>query len=233
MDGYDCRMRWIRPALVVAVMLVAADRVWAAPYTVEDLSALARGQQWDELLAHADEIPSDKRGPAWRDLVDRAAMALVNGASGGALGQLDVALSREGWSYAVPDGAFARKIKALIAQLSTPSTAWAAGDIAAKHRDSSIAVDFYVLAGGKIASHCADATFDGAVVGGLYSTPKDASATNAQKLATTCYDQLATQLRQELWSFQGDLDSNYFANVCGLLKSHRNLSGLQARECGQ
>ena len=78
-------------------------------------------------------------------------MALVNGASGGALGQLDVALSREDWSYAVPDGAFARKIKALVAQLSTPSTAWAAGDVAARHHDSSMAVDFYVLAGGKLA----------------------------------------------------------------------------------
>ena len=70
-------------------------------------------------------------------------------------------------------------------------------------------------------------------MGGLYSAPKEASAVNAQKLATACYEQLATKLRQELWSFQGDLGSNYFANACGLLKSHHNLSGLQARECSQ
>jgi hypothetical protein len=226
-------MRCTRLA-VIAVTLVAAGRAWADPYTVDDLQALARHHQWDELLAHADDVPTDKRGPAWRDLVDRAAVALVDGASGGELGQLDAALGLEDRAYAVPDGAFARKLHALIAHLSSsPTTAWSAGEVAANHHDASIAVDFYAVAmtGGKLAGHCGDATVGDSVVRALGNDPKDASTSNAHRLAVACYEQLAVALRQELWSSSADVDSNYFANVCGLLKSHRNLSGLQAREC--
>lgn len=219
--------------LVLIVVALAASRAWADPYTIEDLSALARHQQWNELLAHSDDIPSEKRGPAWRDLVDRAAAASVDRASGGKLGELDVALSLETYAYAVPDGAFAHKLHALIAQLKTAGTAWSAGDVAAKHHDYSYAVDFYAvaMAGGKLAGHCGDATLDDAVVGALSNSASSPSTANAHKLAVACYDQLATALRHELWSWSSGLDSSYFANVCGLLKSHNNLSGLQAREC--
>jgi hypothetical protein len=225
-------VRWSRCA-VVAITLFAAVPVSAAPYKIEDLQALAGHHQWQELLAHADDIPTDKRGPAWHDLVDRAAAGLVDGATGGELGQLDVALSLAQYSYTVPDGAFARKLHTLIAHLSSPATAWSAGEVAAKRHDGSIAVDFYAvaLAAGKLAGHCGDATVGDSVVRALSGDPKDASTANAHKLAVVCYEQLATALRQELWAWGSGLDSNYFANACGLLKSHHNLSGLQAREC--
>jgi len=125
-----------------------------------------------------------------------------------------------------------RKITA-IAEGSLPATAWSAGEVAAKRHDGSIAVDFYAvaLAAGKLAGHCGDATVGDSVVRALSGDPKDASTANAHKLAVVCYEQLATALRQELWAWGSGLDSNYFANACGLLKSHHNLSGLQAREC--
>jgi hypothetical protein len=72
-----------------------------------------------------------------------------------------------------------------------------------------------------------------AVVRALGNDPKDASTARAHKLATSCYEHMAAPLRKELWSWGAGLDSNYFANVCGLLKAHHNLSGLQSRECAK
>ena len=75
-------------------VLGARERAGRGRRSVHDRGsrqALARHHSWDEVLAHRDDVPSEKRGPAWNDVVERAALGLVAAAPGGALGQLDAA----------------------------------------------------------------------------------------------------------------------------------------------
>jgi len=49
-----------------------------APYTMADLSALEKKGAWEELLAHAEDVPPAQRTPAWEKTVEKAALGYMD-----------------------------------------------------------------------------------------------------------------------------------------------------------
>lgn len=219
-------------AAVAMVIVASVPRVAAAaPYTIEDLEALARHGKWDDVVAHLRDIPSDKRGPAWADLNERAAVGLLAAAPGGDLGALDVAEGMSELTLA-DDGAFAKRKRALVARLAKPATAWKAAQLAGAHYDEDTAIELFAVVFDP-SKHCADPVLGDMVVRALGDRASDEPAKQAHKMATACYPSMAQRLRARLWEPNVGFESDYFTNVCGLLKSHDNLSGLQKRECAR
>jgi hypothetical protein len=233
-------MRLRRRLLIVSsVLLGLAGSLpsLAAPYVIEDLETLAKKHSWDELLSHINDIPTAKRGPAWHDLVEQAALGKVAAVKGDDLAVFDETEAL--WSGPLPleEGEFAKRRAKLLSRLKSPSsTAFKAGKVAGSHYETYGAAELFAAAlasKGNDAPECADPVLADMTVRALDADPKNPVATWAHQLAVQCYSKLAAPLRAQLWTFQGDRKSNYFANVCGLLKSHGTLSGLQARECKQ
>jgi hypothetical protein len=67
----------------LAAIVLLGSPGWAAekaPYTLEELTALANQGSYRELLDHAEDVAPTKRDAAWRTLVEKAAVAHLEGA---------------------------------------------------------------------------------------------------------------------------------------------------------
>src|SRR5690349_11254437 len=62
--------------LVVGLLAVSSSSL-AYEATMEDLQALVKQEQWDELLAHAKDIAPSKRDAAWSSAVEAGAVGML------------------------------------------------------------------------------------------------------------------------------------------------------------
>jgi hypothetical protein len=206
--------RVILNVAVAALLLSFGATAATKPYSLEDLKALDRTGDWDELQSHLTDVPPSQRGPQWNRLLEHACLRPT-----GEYYQLE---------------ACAQKLDAATA--SEPKNrdfALRAAMFFGGTRFQFLAVPFFarvITAPNDV--HCAAPELAHAVVAGLRQ-----SAIDEDKALVAAAQTLAFRLRWPatrepiVKTFDRDGTGAYLLNTCAALKREGALSQAQDTAC--
>lgn len=249
----------MRALAIAAIMLVAALARADVELSMPDVQALAKAQQWTELLDRAERVKPAARTADWSRLVTDAATHVVQ--------QIEVA-STSGWRAAaeladvvpraehtypflVTDAAYlGAKAKALqslvptcvhaaeydcsgfVAALADGITKFPPGTakaIAELFGANADGVHFWALATDDDKAVCNDAILARSVVFALRESAVPRQVGDAARTAAACYAALETALLDELVA--ADDKSTYLKNACPVLKTHGAMTIAKKKKC--